>query len=271
MSANKTFSLNRKGLNLANVKIDVTSGNPYRNSATGKFGFEIPGVAVIMGKRFLRAIDTESRNSLANRVKYTGARQMGIKQNETGTLTVVLATEGRILDTFTLPPPLPLREDETAHITATGGEKGQPYEAALDFEEEELRDQILNAARDLNLRESQIESAIEEKLGRDLSEAEKEQLQQEIDRQRLEDLVQYLSYNMHRFYNKGEEGGRVKIRTPRGYLRRTFSGLDKTQAQKVVSRLQGLGWNEEQLEAKVFKYMPKRLRREFGRQEDEDK
>jgi hypothetical protein len=39
----KTFSLHREQLeelNLANIKIDVKSGNPYRNAGTGKFGFE---------------------------------------------------------------------------------------------------------------------------------------------------------------------------------------------------------------------------------------
>lgn len=265
MNKEKDFSLKReKELNLANIKIDVKSGNPYRNAGTGKFGFEIPGVQFITGKRYMKAMPTETRNALADRVRFTKAREIGIKQDAaTGELKVVLFVEGRLLDSFVLPPPDPSDGPKPPKNAPEPGQTGKPYEPAFGQDDEQQRDLILKAARDLNLSDDQIVRQIEENIGRDLSDAEKQQIREEITRQRIEDLIQYLDYNMYR-KDKGEPGGRVKIRTPRGYLRRTFANLDKTQAQGVLTRLGALGWSEKEIEDNVAGFMSRKLKRELG-------
>jgi len=268
---NKVFSLNRKDLNtlnLANVKIDVESGNPYRNAGTGKFGFELPGVSILMGKSFLKGMNTEAKNALANRVKITNARQMGIRQDEsTGELIVVLANDGRIIDSFTLPPPDPVEGNSPDTGPETQGERGKPYEAAFDQSDEILRDAILDAARNLNLGEEQVIAAVEARIGRELTDAEKFQLGEEITRQRIEDLVQYL------YSNSTDENtdGIVRIRTPRGYLRRTFAGLDKVQAEKVLNRLKAMGLDDETIDNKIISGMSKKLKKELGYVKEEQK
>jgi hypothetical protein len=199
-------------------------------------------------------------------VRYTGARQMGIKENENGDLVVVLGTEGRILDTFSIPSQNPVEGDSPAPEGESAGETGRRYEAAFDPDDELLRDAILDAARNLNLAEDQIVKAVEKRIGRELSDAEKHRLKLEVDRQRLEDLIQYLHSNLDRKLEKGEQGGRVKIRTPRGYLRRTFAGLDKTQAEKVFNRLKAMGWEDQELTDHVASTLPRRLKRELGYQ-----
>lgn len=265
----KLISLNRNGkrINLANIQIDVKSGNPYRNSGTGKFGFEIPGVIVIMGKRYLKGMPTEARSALANRVKLFGAREMAIKPNpETGELQVVLSTEGRILDNFTLPMSDPAEGQKPPREDGTEPQRGKKFEAAFDPADELLRDAILDAARNLNLDEDQIVAVVEKRIGRELTDAEKYNLRLEIDRQRLEDLVQYLYSNA----TDSNTDGMVRIRTPRGYLRRTFAGLDKIKAEKVINRLKAMGLDDETIDNKIKTQLPKRLKRELGIQEKEE-
>jgi hypothetical protein len=267
----KDFSLSRKQLTLANIKIPVKSGNPYRNAGTGKFGFELPGVQFITGRRFIQGMQTETKNALADRVRYTNATEIGIKQNEeTGELTVVLFTQGRKMDSFTLPPPNPEDGPEPDADEPEPGTRGEPYEPAFGREDEEQRDLILRAARDLNLNDDQILAQIEESLGRKLSDAEKQQIREEVTRQRIEDLIQYLDYNLFRKVEKNEPGGRVKIRTPRGYLRRTFAGLDGIQAKKVLTRLKAMGWDDEVVKESVVGFMSNKLKKEIG-YETEDK
>lgn len=264
---NRTFSLKRtRSENYANVKIAVESGNPYRNAGTGKFGFELPGVSILMGKQFLKGMDAGLKNILANRVRYTNARQMGIRQDETtGELIVVLATEGRVIDTFTMAPPSPVEGDSPPAGSGPPSNTGKPYVAAFDQTDEILRDAILDAARNLNLNEDQVIVAVEDRIGRELTDAEKHQLGEEITRQRLEDLIQYLYTNS----TDEKTDGKVRIRTPRGYLRRTFAGLDKVQAEKVISRLKAMGLDDETVDNKVIAGMPKRLKNELGKVKDE--
>jgi hypothetical protein len=263
----KSFTLNK--LDLANIKIDVKSGNPYRNAGTGKFGFELPGVQFITGRRYVEAIDTDAKNALADRVKYTNATEIGIKQDETtGELIVVLFTQGRKLDSFTLPPPSPSEGEKPPESDPAPGETGKPYEAPFSPDDEILRDAILSAARDLNLNDEQIVKAIEQRLGRELSAAEKYNFQQDVMRQRMEDLIHYLDHNLYLKINKNEPGGRVKIRTPRGYLRRTFAGFDKTQAQKVLTRLKAMGWDDKVVEDNIAGFISNKLKKELGYQTD---
>jgi hypothetical protein len=266
--ATKQFSLDKVDLS-SSVKINVKSGNPYRNPLSGKFGFELPGVQTIAGGRYISDIQTDAKTALANRVKYTGANQIALKKNATGKITVVLANSGRILDSFTVPDSSEA-EGEAVERTEPVPNEGEAYEAPFDPSDEVLRDAILSAARDFNLNDDQIVQLIEQRIGRELSDAEKFKIQEEIDRQRMEDLIQYLDYNLYKKIEQEEPGGRVKIRTPRGYLRRTFAGFDKTQAQKVMTRLRAMGWSNEVLEEQVVKGLPKRLKKDLGYITDEE-
>jgi hypothetical protein len=246
-------------LDFANIRIQVESGNPYRNSNTGKFGYELPGVDVITGKRYLMGMNKEAKNALASRARFTSATQMALKEGIDGEVIVVLANAGRILDKFALPDAMP-------------GEEGEPMEqeSVLDFTEDSLRDSLLYAARNLNLDEENIIKSIEEKVGRELSETEISQLNEEIDKQRLEDLIQYLNVNLDRKLREGTKTGIVRIQTPRGYIRRTFSNLDAANTEKVFTRLRAMGWGEDVIEEQIASSLPARLKKELGIQEGEE-
>ncbi len=262
-AAKKTnASEEEESLDLANVKIPVKSGNPYRNSATGKFGFELPGVDVITGKRYLVGMQKEAKDALATRARFTNATQMALKEGVEGDVIVVLANAGRILDKFALPNAMPIEQTE--------GETGEPMEreTTLDFNSDSLRDSLLYASRNLNLDDESIVSSIEEKLGRELTGTEKQQLNEEIDKQRLEDLIQYLNVNLDRKLKEGSKTGIVRIQTPRGYIRRTFSNLDGPTTERVFTRLRAMGWGEDVIEEQIANSLPARLKKELGIQED---
>jgi hypothetical protein len=251
----------------ANIKINVESGNPYRNSATGKFGFELPGVDVITGRRFLIGMQKEAKDALATRARFTGATQMALKEGQDGDVIIVLANAGRVLDKFALPNAIAGEDGEPMGSTGEEGTTGQ--EQQLDLNDEILKDSILYASRNLNLDDEGIISSVEERVGRELSDSEKSQLREEVDKQRLEDLIQYLNVNIERKLDKGSKVGIVRIQTPRGYIRRTFSNLDAISAEKVFTRLRAMGWSEKIIEEQVAGTLPAKLRNELGIQEGE--
>ena len=250
-----------ESLDLANIRIPVESGNPYRNSATGKFGYELPGVDVITGKRYLMGMNKEAKNALSSRARFTKATQMALKEGLEGEVIVVLANAGRILDKFALPNAMPIEQTE--------GTDGEPMrqESQLDFNDESLRDSLLYASRNLNLDDESIVKSIEEKLGRELTGTEVQQLNEEIDKQRIEDLIQYLNVNLDRKLRDGTKTGIVRIQTPRGYIRRTFSNLDGPTTEKVFTRLRAMGWEENVIEDQIASSLPARLKKELGIQE----
>lgn len=252
-------------LDFANIKIPVKSGNPYRNVNTGQFGYELPGVDVITGKRYLMGMNKEAKNALASRARFTNATQMALKEGMDGEVIVVLANAGRILDKFALPSAMPMPK-------APEGEEGEPMgqESSLDFNDENLRDSLLYASRNLNLDDESIVKSIEDKLGRNLTGTEKQQLNEEIDKQRLEDLIQYLNVNLDRKLKEGSKTGIVRIQTPRGYIRRTFSNLDGPTTEKVFTRLRAMGWGEDVIEEQIASSLPARLKKELGIQEGEE-
>lgn len=254
-----------ESLNLANIKIAVKSGNPYRNINTGQFGYELPGVDVITGKRYLIGMNKDAKDSLASRARFTNATQMALKEGVDGEVIVVLANAGRILDKFALPNAMPVPESPE-------GEEGEPMEqeSQLDFNDESLRDSLLYASRNLNLDDESIIESIEEKLGRALNSSEKIQLNNEIDKQRLEDLIQYLNVNLDRKLREGSKTGIVRIQTPRGYIRRTFSNLDAASTEKVFTRLRAMGWGEDVIEEQIANSLPARLKKELGIQQGEE-
>ena len=254
-----------ESLNLANIKIAVKSGNPYRNINTGQFGYELPGVDVITGKRYLIGMNKEAKDSLASRARFTNATQMALKEGVDGEVIVVLANAGRILDKFALPNAMPVPESPES-------EEGEPMEqeSQLDFNDESLRDSLLYASRNLNLDDESIIESIEEKLGRALTGSEKIQLNNEIDKQRLEDLIQYLNVNLDRKLREGSKTGIVRIQTPRGYIRRTFSNLDAASTEKVFTRLRAMGWGEDVIEEQIANSLPARLKKELGIQQGEE-
>lgn len=251
-------------LDFANIKIPVKSGNPYRNINTGQFGYELPGVDVITGKRYLIGMDKPAKDALASRARFTNATQMALKEGVDGEVIVVLANAGRILDKFALPNAMPIEQTES-----TDGEPME-QESQLDFNDESLRDSLLYASRNLNLDDESIIKSIEEKLGRQLTSSEVIQLNEEIDKQRIEDLIQYLNVNLDRKLRDGTKTGIVRIQTPRGYIRRTFSNLDGPTTERVFTRLRAMGWGEDVIEEQIASSLPARLKKELGIQEGEE-
>ncbi len=234
-------TLTSDGLKLSARQVPTESGNPFHNVATGKFAFAPPGVSFIEGGNLLKVIDANARKTLGVRAQRVKANQAAIKIVN-GQTIVVLLRDGRLLDSFSV---------------AATQTKGTNIKIGDDPDEKAF---ILDAARDLNLEGDKLRKWLEGKFHREITDEEFLELERIINSQRIEDLIQYLHTNLRRKLKGESENNMVRIRTPRGFIRRSFSRLEEKDARYVVDRLQLRGWSEKEIQENVISAMPKRLR-----------
>lgn len=240
------------GVNLANfvpTKGDGR-GNPFHNSATGKFSWAPPGVSITSGAELVKGLNTNDRKLLFEKASTVRANQLAAKIVD-GKLFMVLLRDGRRLHSFSVMPPQTPQE----------GVQANPLDqTALDPAQLKLmQDAIRDAARQLNLSKGEILNLLKERSKTSLSPIELDQFVQEVKNQRITDLIDYLDTNLHRSENH-DLSKRVRIQTPRGYLRRTFSALLKEDVQEVMERLQARGWSENIIQEKIVSQVPKKVR-----------
>lgn len=244
------MNLDSKGypkLELA-VAVPTESGNPFHNAATGKFAFAPPGVTIVVGKNLVKEMPSNQRKLLFEKAKITNANQLGVTVDDEGNLVFNLFRDGRLLHKFAV---------------SQGGEDGNAKETPSEPSEGE-RDTIIDAARETNLTGDKLKSFIEERLGVELSDAEFQLYEQQVVAQRINDLVDYLHTNLRRLEQGEKQTNKVRISTPRGYLRKTFASLDVDTARRVLDRLTARGWNSAVVQERVAEKLPKKLREELN-------
>lgn len=234
------------------VKIDVDSGNPYRDPTTGKFSFGIPGVEFRSGQDLFKNLPKATKDAATQRILASGANIVGIK-NLGDKISIVALKDGRFLDKFTVKIDKPVKQGEK--------EKSQePEKKSLEQLGATERDAIIDAARNLDLTGNKLKQWLEERLNITVEPETLQYFEELVDYQRIEDLINYLHTNMLRRSDPAQNDKLVRIRTPRGYLRKTFSRLSEDQAREVLERLRAKGWNESEVQDQVVESMPKRLK-----------
>jgi hypothetical protein len=254
------LELDEKGYPILKLgAVPTKSGNPFHNPATGQFSFAPPGVRILKGTKFIKGLSTTSRKILFARAAAVKANQLAAEIKD-GKLVLVLFRDGRLLHSFALAPP-----------KGTDGEK-LPDEESGEGQRlgitSEVRDLILEAARNIGLQGDSLFSFIKEELGIELSDGQKKQIQQMVHEIRLEDLISYLHQNMQKKLEGKKELGIVRILTPRGYLRKAFSNLEEEDVAEVISRLRAKGWTENVVQSSIINGLPKRFKDVF---KDENK
>lgn len=248
----KTFSLNREEINFSSVKIDVESGNPYRDPNTGKFSFGIPGVRFYAGLALFKNLPKGTKDLITQRILAFGGNVVGLRQ--TGDkVNVVVLKDGRLLGKFSV--------DVNSQVVRTEQETSQEN-VETNFSSEE-KDAIIDAARDLDLNDQSLKNFLTERLSIEIDEQLLTQLAAQVENQRIDDLISYLDSNMVR---KSEESNSrmVRIRAPRGYLRKIFSILDENQVSDIIQRLQAKGWDDSQVNSEIVEKLPTRLKQRFA-------
>jgi hypothetical protein len=224
------------------VVVPTESGNPFHNPQTGRFSFAPPGVNVIKGGEYLEGIKSDLRKYLFEVSKKSGANQLAIK-DVNGSLQFVLMRDGRHLGSF------------SAQSQVDKGET-----TALSISDPLLRDAIVEAARNPSLTGEKLRAFLSERIGKEIDDEVFEQIQTQIDDQRLNDLIDYVSQNLHRKLDGIPFTNTIRLHTPRGYLQKNFSNLTPEQAQEVITRIQHRGFTEEQVQTYVVAKFPKALR-----------
>lgn len=87
----------------------------------------------------------------------------------------------------------------------------------------------------------------------DFSKVRIDLLKQDVRAQRLDDLVDILDSQMRGRVAGMKRGRRtVKIAAPKGFQKRVFAGLEDEEVLKLVKRLEGKGWDPEDLTKHVI-------------------
>jgi len=243
-------------INFASVKVPTESGNPFHNPFTGEFTFAPPGVKIFEGEDLFRDLSTSSRKVVFDRVALTQANQASARIIN-GNLHIVLLRDGRRLDSFGFPPKEIQKEDAEARENNV-----QFPDSKLQITGE-IRDAIMAAARDLDLVGGALIAFIEEQVGTKFSREQKKELLRLINEQRINDLIDYLHQNLRKQELNEKDQGKIRILTPRGYIRRTFARLDEIQVQEVLTRLQARGWLESVIQERVVAGLPQRFKNRF--------
>ena len=254
----KTFSLNRQELNFSSVKIDVESGNPFRDPRTGKFSFGIPGVRFYAGLALFKNLPKGTKDLITQRILAFGGNVVGLRQ--TGDkVNVVVLKDGRLLGKFSV--------DVNSQVVRTEQETSE-QEPQTNFSGQE-KDAIVDAARDLDLNDRLLQKFLSDRLSIEIDEQLLSELASQVESQRVDDLISYLDSNMVR---KSEDSNArmVRIRAPRGYLRKIFSILDENQVSDIIDRLKAKGWDDSQVNSEIVEKLPTRLKQTFSAERDNE-
>jgi hypothetical protein len=132
------------------------------------------------------------------------------------------------------------------------------------------KDVIVDAARNIDLTDSKLEEFLSENLEIEITPEIMTQLVAQVESQRIDDLISYLNSNMMRKDESMDDSKSVRIRTPRGYLRKIFSIVNDDQIVDIIDRLEAKGWSKERLDQEVISQMPKRLKDRFATEGDNE-
>lgn len=249
-------------VNLGTVSIDpdTKSGNPFHNPATGEFTFAPAGMQVLEGENLLKGLSTSTRKIFFNRSAVTKANQV-VARIINGNLQIVLLRDGRKLDSFAVAPKSADIQKARA-IEAKGSPGAQLEQDAI------IRDAAVDAVRQGIENADELHAFLRSR-NISLSGGVFAQIQELMKGKRLDDLVDYLHQTLLKKHHKENQVDRVRISVGRGFLKRTFAGLDKGETQKVLERLQGRGWTENTLQGTIVTQFPPRLKKIFSVPEKE--
>lgn len=232
------------------------SGNPNHELSTGRFGRGArrgkKKFRTLIGQDLLRRLDIDM---IRSRVEAAGADSVAFLP-ATGGVRVVLLKQGQTLDSFTV---------------ADQDHKGVPVltskPPAVSEEEWQRRlDAVRDAAREFDdFAAADVAEFLEGRLNRQLSDGELRQLADDIRRQRLDDLVDAIDAILRiRIEGRQRRRRHVSVRTPRGWVRKTFNHLSDDEIDFVLDRLLLRGWEVDDVQKYVIDVRLKTAARNLG-------
>lgn len=224
-------------------------GNDFHNAATGEFTFAPTGVDVIAGNNLLKRLDKASKVRLAQYAKIANPNQLLARSVELGKVQVVFMRDGKHLADFQL------------DLEPEKGQKKPEDVLVKEFASSgELRDYIIDIARDLDLQGESLENFIKRESRGELSPGDLASIKNMVETTRMNDFVDYLHYQLRLHTGKEKIQDEIRVSVGRGYKKKLWRMFSTEQAQEVLTRLQARGWQESVIQEFIVDTMPGRLK-----------
>lgn len=141
-------------------------------------------------------------------------------------------------------------EDPKAGVSEDVNHVPSSVPPGVDPEEWQRRmDAVRDAAREIDFFESgDIVEFLQGRLKRPLTDDEIDSFRDDVRRQRINDVVDWLDAVLRRQDAMRLRGRRmVKISVPRGYVQRTLAGLHDVELDAIINRLEGRGFDRQRV------------------------
>lgn len=232
------------GTIISPIKSGTGRGNSAHDSFSGRFTFLPPGVQILEGMELAKGLSSATAQLFRDRAKATSANQ-AVLRVVNGNLHFVLLKNGKKMNSFAIQP-----ED-----VRKGVKQEQPARLT---DQESIA--IIKLARNLGLSGEKLKNRINE-MFTGIAPDQIQQIEHEVDRQRILDLVMYLDQRL-RIELKGEKitDEEIRIGVGRGFMRRSFATIEKPQLLDIIQKLEGLGWSTDQVNKGLVGKVPKRLK-----------
>ena len=225
-------------------------GNDFHNAATGEFTFSPTGVTVLAGEPLLKRLSKASKVRLAQYAKIAKPNQMIARETELGKVQVLFMRDGRHLAEFEL------------ELEPEKGQKKPEDVLAKEFASSgELRDYIVDIARDLGLQGDVLIRFIEREAEGELSPGDLASIKNMVESVRMNDFIDYLHYQLRLHTGKEKIQDEIRMAVGRGYRKKLWRAFSVEQANEVLTRLQARGWQESVIQEFVVDTMPARLKK----------
>ncbi len=255
--ANARF--NKSQSSVAGTTRQTSSGNPWFDPSSGRFANGPAGVTIKGGGALLRNLLNSSRALISQRISIIGADGMAATPGEDGRITILLYKGDLVVARFAVPTKSvavdkindPEAENEPL-LPSSMPEGVNPEEWARRM------DAIRDAARefdDVGLED--LREWLKGRTTRDLEENELEEFLKDIRRQRLSDLLDVLENSIRRAMPlRGRNRRTVRVAAPRGWSRRTLTGLNDDEVAELFRRLESRGFTSDELDSHLLKRFP---------------
>lgn len=255
--ANARF--NKTTSNVQGTTRQTTNGNPWFDPSTGRFANGPAGINIKGGGALLQQLLNSAKQLITERIATIGADGLAATAGGNGRIVILLYKGDVVLSRFEVPS----KETPISNINDQEQENEPLLPSSLpegvDPKEWARRmDAVRSAAREFD--EHSLEDLREWLQGRttrDLEENELEEFLADLRRQRLSDLLDVLENSIRRSLPlRGRSRRTVRMAAPRGWVRKTLTGLKDAEIADLHRRLQARGFSSEELDQHLLKRYP---------------
>lgn len=237
------------------VRPGTRSGNPWHDPRSGKFANSPPGVNVRGGGDILTNLLNVSKRHISMRAAAIHADGILAEPAQDGRVKITLYIGEKPVTSFLVvgqgtPPRQARIEDPKAGVVEDVNHVPSSIPPGVDPEEWGRRmDAVRDAAREIDFLENgDIAEFLQGRIKRPLTDDEIDSFREDVRRQRINDVVDWLDGVLRRQDIMKRRGRRmVKILVPRGYVQRTLAGLHDVELDAILNRLEGRGFDRNRV------------------------